>query len=576
MTDLTWFPGEEDNERTAGLLEDSGSNWVRMSVGWRDFEPRPGVYNPWSLEHYAIEFARARAAGQRILVMVSESPSWASGSTEPYAPPRDPADFARFVEFLAERYGAQIDAYEVWNEPNIQRFWTTGPDASEYAALLRAAYPAVKRADPTAEVVFAGPSTNDYAFVEKAYAAGVKGSFDVMGAHPYSCYSPLRINRTANGRIDRGSFLGYREIRASMLARGDDKPIWFTELGWSTTTKACGVSTTAQAAHLTDAYRLAREDHYVHVALWYALRNTSTAADADDVEPQFGLLNSDFTTKPAYAAFKALGATEQGPPDETVDPGPVAAPAPVPAAPVPVPAAPAPVAANRPAPAAASPTSPSIACPRSDASGYLHPAKMRVRRASVLGSDRRLDVVAPITSRASGPVRVTFSADGRSDTSNATVTSGDAELGRIRHREPITRGQARLGTGIVTIRYLGDAGTRPQEVRLRAASRQAELDVEQAGLVGDRLSASGNVTTHAQGVVRLRLSYLDDEGQPQVWDARAQIGEDGAWALDDSAVPEAAARCGGYLSILFTGYLERRVRGEMLAYELLPGQTRRP
>jgi hypothetical protein len=41
-------------------------------------------------------------------------------------------------------------------------------------------------------------------------------------------------------------------------------------------------------------------------------------------------------------------------------------------------------------------------------------------------------------------------------------------------------------------------------------------------------------------------------------------------------VPPQLARCGGYLSILFTGYFERRVRGEMLAYQLDAGQTRRP
>jgi hypothetical protein len=551
VADLTWFAGERDNERTAEMLQDSGSRWVRLSVGWRHFETAPGVYNPWWLEHYASEFARARAAGQRVLVMVTESPSWASGSAERYAPPRDPADLARFVGFLAERYGAQIDAYEIWNEPNISRFWTTGPDGSEYAALLRASYPAIKRADPTADVVFAGPSTNDYAFVEEAYAAGVKGSFDVMGAHPYSCNSPRRIERTANGRINRSSFLGYREIRASMLANGDDKPMWFTEFGWSTTTKACGVSAAVQAEYLADAYRLAREDPYVHVALWYALRNMYLNADADEVEAQFGLLNTDFTAKPAYGAFR----------DVVADSAP----------PAPAPVAPADGAIDR-LPLPGLP----VACPRADASDYLYPAKMRVGRARVSSSDRRLDVYAPITSRADGQVRVTFSADGRSDTSDAKVTPGDAELARIRHREPVTRRQGLLGTGIVTIRYLGDARTRPQEVRLRAAPRRAELDVEQASLIDDQLSASGSVTPQARGVVRLHLSYLDDEGRPQEWTARARIAPDGSWALDRNRVPEAAARCGGYLSVLFTGYFEQRLRGEMLAYELLPGQTRRP
>lgn len=100
--------------------------------------------------------------------------------------------------------------------------------------------------------------------------------------------------------------------------------------------------------------------------------------------------------------------------------------------------------------------------------------------------------------------------------------------------------------------------------------------MDEASLVGDKLAASGTVTTSVRGVVNLQLSYLADEGEPHVWTAQARIGRDGGWALDTSTVPGPAARCGGYLSILFTGYFKERVRGEMLAYELLPGQTRRP
>jgi len=41
-------------------------------------------------------------------------------------------------------------------------------------------------------------------------------------------------------------------------------------------------------------------------------------------------------------------------------------------------------------------------------------------------------------------------------------------------------------------------------------------------------------------------------------------------------VPAQLAQCGGSLSIQFTGYFERRIRGEQLAYELNAGQTRTP
>jgi hypothetical protein len=200
---------------------------------------------------------------------------------------------------------------------------------------------------------------------------------------------------------------------------------------------------------------------------------------------------------------------------------------------------------------------------------------MRVERARVLREERRLDVLAPITARArGGEVKVTYQADRRTDTFDAEVTEGDATLDRIRFKEPITRGQARLGTGIVAIDYKGDADTRPEEVRLRAASQRAELYPEEIRLDGGRLSAQGSVTGRAEGIVRFQYSYLDAAGNPQVYPARATIQADGDWELDEDVVPPQVARCGGYLSILFTGYFERRIRGEMLAYQLNPGETR--
>ncbi|MCP9490781.1 MAG: hypothetical protein MSC31_13040 [Solirubrobacteraceae bacterium MAG38_C4-C5] len=271
-----------------------------------------------------------------------------------------------------------------------------------------------------------------------------------------------------------------------------------------------------------------------------------------------------------------LKASSQPEPEPPAPPSP---PPPGPQPPVPpVPPGPQPpVAPVGPSPSPVSPLPAVVdACGVEGAAGYLYPAKLRVSRSRVLRGDRRLDVLAPITSRARGGVEVTYQGDGRSDTFDAEVTSGDAELDRIRFQESITRGQASLGTGIVTLNYGGDADTRAEEVRLRAASQRAELEVGELSLTGDGLSAQGSVTGRAEGIVRLRYSYLAPDGSPQVHLARATIQDDGDWELADDEVPPQLAQCGGYLSILFTGFFERRIRGEMLAYELDAGQTRRP
>ncbi|MDQ3644301.1 MAG: hypothetical protein M3356_02175, partial [Actinomycetota bacterium] len=195
---------------------------------------------------------------------------------------------------------------------------------------------------------------------------------------------------------------------------------------------------------------------------------------------------------------------------------------------------PIPRAAPEPQPQQPQPQQPAVnPCGDPAAAGYLHPAKLRVSRARVLREDRRLDVLAPITSRADGGVRVMFHADDRKDTFPEEVTEANTVLDEIRILEPITRGQAQLGTGIVNLTYLGDEDTRPEFVRLRAASQRAELDVEQISLIGDRLSARGSVTDRAEGVVRFRFSYVDPDGSPAVHIARATIQGNGDWRLNN-------------------------------------------
>ncbi len=304
--DLTWASSPGEQSATEPLIAESGSKWVRMTLNWSDAEPNPGEYNPWWIAQYDKAVALAQQAGEKIIFVVGSSPSWASGSSNTETAPRNPADYATFIHYVASRYAGRVSAWEIWNEENTTRFWSTGPNAAQYVLLLKAAYPAVKSADPNAQVLFGGTSLNDYNFISEAYAAGAKGSFDVMAVHPYSCRAPGSIVREGNGNIIRDSFLGYRTVHNVMVANGDEKPIWFTEMGWSSSTGgSCSFGQATQAAYLTEAYRLTDQDPYVQVACWYNLRNDYWSHDENSVEAQYGLLNTDFSPKPAYAAFKA-------------------------------------------------------------------------------------------------------------------------------------------------------------------------------------------------------------------------------------------------------------------------------
>ena len=197
-------------------------------------------------------------------------------------------------------------------------------------------------------------------------------------------------------------------------------------------------------------------------------------------------------------------------------------------------------------------------------------SKLSIARASTLGN--ALDVLAPITSLASGRVNVEYHAAGRRNRFTAPVNSTD---GRIRFRRTLPAAQARLGTGIVTITYPGDADTRPQEVRLRGARNKANLDLARPRIVNNRIRASGTVNERARGVVRLQLEYQVG-CTVRVLRFRGRISN-GRWRINEQLTQtqlfEIALRTGTVHSYtLFTGYFERRIRGEMRAFQVLPSR----
>jgi uncharacterized delta-60 repeat protein len=269
---------------------------------------------------------------------------------------------------------------------------------------------------------------------------------------------------------------------------------------------------------------------------------------------------------PSIASPPACGSPDPGP-------GPDPAPGPAPQPPTDGGGTPPPSGGGQPVAPGGS-AAPESTRPSPGEAGWRWSPKLRVSRAQVLRSERLLDVLAPITSRASGQVDVAFRAAGRTTSFTAPITDGPVTLDQVRFREAIPREQADLGTGIVTLSYPGDGDTRPTEVRLRAARNAADLEVERLSLQGDRLQANGTLTDRARGVVRLEFSYIDAQGLAQTWKANTEIQE-GEWSLDGQVPPDLATY-GGYLSVLYTGNYDRRIRGEMTAYDLRPGLVRTP
>jgi hypothetical protein len=299
--------GAGDTVQTWSDLEQSGAKLVRSFVSWNTLT---GGTRDLQIAKYRGFADKANARGMRVLLTVSGAP----------LPQPTPAQYAAVVADLASSLKGRNVAYEVWNEPDETIFWHNGPQPAEYAALLKAAYPAIKGADPSAVVLVGGLTGNNFEFVEHLYDHGAQGSFDGVGVHTdTACLTtdPREYYREPSGRIGRYSFTGYREVRQTMLNHGDDKPVWMTELGWASTTAVCerggragtkagGVTQAEQADFLAKAYGCLANDPWVEQAAWFNLHDLQTGSTDDSLN--LGLVTDGFVRKPAFAAFQRAAA----------------------------------------------------------------------------------------------------------------------------------------------------------------------------------------------------------------------------------------------------------------------------
>jgi hypothetical protein len=313
------LPGPATDAATIGKIQSSGAKVVRVFMPWSHMEPTPGQLS-WEISNYDDFVNRLNGMGINVYFVVVSTPSWATGGGPDNAPP--PAQpLASFMRLIAGHFKGRVIGYEVWNEPDGPVFWQGGATPAAYTAVLRPAYAAAKAADPGAMVGVGGLVGNDYGFVEGLYDAGAAGSFDFVGVHTDNdCVrvDPREAVRDLNGRVSHGSFTGYREIHQTMLAHGDDKPIWMTELGWSVTSARCpsqpsepaGVTPAQQATYLTHAYACLAADSYVTVATWFSLADVGAA---DIIPYRFGLFDGAGNARPAFAAFQRVGSVAPDP-----------------------------------------------------------------------------------------------------------------------------------------------------------------------------------------------------------------------------------------------------------------------
>jgi LysM repeat protein/aryl-phospho-beta-D-glucosidase BglC (GH1 family) len=330
----------DDPAQVIDEVKELGMTWVRQGVLWRVLEPTKGAIDFGGLDG---TIDTLNSNGFKVMLTVYSAPDWARTTNAESGPPTDFNDFATFVGALAAHYKGRVQAYEIWNEPNIRREWAGRPlSAASYVELLRLAYTAIKQVDSDAIVVSAGLAPTGYndgvnaiddrTFLRQAYAAGLGSYSDAIGAHPYGwanppdstcCTASPGVSGWFNDRsfYFRDTLKDYRDI---MVQNGDSGTfLWATRFGWGSSdglvTDPNVVNTnygyvkltnqTQQAQYVARGFELGRTLGYVGPMFLWNLNNCQVIGNQPDNANfdscYYSLLGFTGDQRPAYFALKA-------------------------------------------------------------------------------------------------------------------------------------------------------------------------------------------------------------------------------------------------------------------------------
>ena len=176
---------------------------------WADLEPTRGTF-VWRKIDKQIQLAQAVNA--RVMLVLGKTPSWAGPSAK--SMPTDISDWRTYVRTVCQRYGASISSYEVWNEANLQTFWTG--TAAQMADLTKAAFEEIRGCNPNALVVAANTTsraTGSFGTFFPEYLQQLKAR-----GWPADAYSVHSYPSASGGADDRIKGIG--QFRAALALSG--------------------------------------------------------------------------------------------------------------------------------------------------------------------------------------------------------------------------------------------------------------------------------------------------------------------------------------------------------------------
>lgn len=229
--------GMHFNDPEQGVRE---VDWVRLwdcGVTWKDIHIGPDHYD-WSRLDYLVDLY----SGSNIVYVVAATPQWLA--IDPNAPhfapwlgpgtnslPRDLDEFNKFIWNLTTRYKGKIQAYEIWNEPQLADFMYpySRKNRRRLATMTKRSYGTIKSIDPYALVLSAS-------VLPRKSSGGMRKANRYLRELKRKGWPVDRIACHIYPEVDKGPTtwaIYLTDVRRSAKKFGGPRLIWVTETNYN-------------------------------------------------------------------------------------------------------------------------------------------------------------------------------------------------------------------------------------------------------------------------------------------------------------------------------------------------------
>lgn len=267
---------------------DLGMQWIRVDFDWFRIEPERGTY-AWDEHDRIIE--RSQELGVEVLATLAYTPNWASsnpGNPKITDPPASTEYWMDFVNEAARRYRDGIRYWQMWNEPNLNDFWT-GSMTQYRRDILESGARAAKEVHPGCLVVAPGlANIGEWrAWFEEAMKA--KGLIGVINHHNFQSEGSNVIESLERDSSSRPSLKSLIEDNGV-----DDRPFWITETGRRS-------DEGDQRRYYEEVVASLRKSDWVQNVFFFHYWDGPRQGDGG-----FGIVNEDFSPKASYRFLQSV------------------------------------------------------------------------------------------------------------------------------------------------------------------------------------------------------------------------------------------------------------------------------